>query len=241
MAKRRASVQLPIGFVRGGIGKPPLARLLGGGQSGEVRLKLFLTYVMRATAKPYGTGALYTLDAARALGLPDPEDKGMRRVQAGMRWLRTYGFLAETVDDQGRQQIQVLDPMSTSGETKHWPGRGDGSRYLSVPIELWTNGWICVMPGRALTLYLVLKELTGGRDDRRWTDAERKKRYGLSSSTWTRAATDLEGLGLLTVDQAQVRDDYAVKRRRNTFHLHDAFIKNMTPEQMSAVGGFAHG
>jgi hypothetical protein len=236
-AKRRASVQLPIGFVKGGPGDPPLARLLGGGQSGEVRLKLFLTYVMRATAKPYGTRALYTVDVARALGLPDPEDKGVRRVQAAVRWLKANQFLADTTDEKGRPQIQVLNPMTPGGEgLTPWPGRGDGNRYLTVPIELWSNSWICVLSGRALVLYLVLKELTGGRDDRRWTDPGRKKLYGLSSSTWSRATTELADFGLLTLEKRNVRDDYAVARLRNTYKLNEEVIRDMTPEQVSSLG-----
>ncbi|WP_275001717.1 hypothetical protein [Promicromonospora iranensis] len=240
-AGRVSSVQLPIGFVKGGSGEPALAKLLGGGQSGEVRLKLFLTYVMRATKAPHTTRPLHAGEVARTLALPDPATKGVRRVQAAMRWLKSERFLAEIKDGDGRRQIQVLNPMApATGNPPPWPGRGDGNRYLTLPIEFWTNAWICVMSGRELALYLILKELTGGREDRRWTDAERKDLYGLSGSTWSRAAIELSEHGLVSVDQALVGDDYAVTRRRNVYRVNETVMKTFEPHQAPRPGGRAY-
>jgi hypothetical protein len=231
LAKRKSSVQLPLGFVKAGSGDPPLARLLGGGQGGEVRLKLFLTYVMRATKAPHATRPLHGGEVAQALALPDPQNKGVRRVQAAMRWLKSHGFLAEGTDGEGRPQIQVLNPMAPADdEPAPWPGRGDGNRYLTLPIELWTNVWICAMSGRELALYLVLKEVTEGRTHRRWTDPERKNLYGLSGSTWNRATVELKDHGLVSVKQEWVGDDYAVRRQRNVYTVNESIMKSLEPD-----------
>lgn len=232
-AGRRSSVQLPLAFVKGEA--PPLSALLRGGRSGEVRMKVFLTYVMRATAAPYDTLALYPPHLAEALALPDPDTRGTRRIQEALRWLIRHGYLAESPGKKGGRQVRVLNPMNVgSSGSDQWPGRGEGRRYLTVPIELWTNGWICVMSGRALALYLVLKELTSGRDQK-WADGPRRELYGLSPATWQRAAGELKNLGLLTVAQDMVRDDYAVKRLRNVYELHHERVQSLTPEQLRAM------
>ncbi|NMC34905.1 MAG: hypothetical protein GYA36_20995 [Veillonellaceae bacterium] len=236
-ARRRSSVALPLEFVKGG-SDTPLARLLGGGRSGEVRLKLFLTYVMRATRKPYETRQFHSSEAARALALPDPDGKGARRIQAATRWLKNAGFLAEKGDRRSLPQVQILDPRRVPHPLvlKPWPGRGEGKRYLSLPIELWSNGWICVLSGRALALYLVLNELTTSRSNRGWTDRYRRELYGLSDATWARAAGELKEMGLLTITKKSVKDDSAVERERNIYELHQERLKTFTPRTIPRQG-----
>lgn len=63
----------------------------------------------------------------------------------------------------------------------------------------------------------VIESDCGERDQPQgeWMDGYRKRRYGLSDDTWTRATTALEHYGLLQVSPAfDGDDDHEVRRRR---------------------------
>ena len=93
LAKRTAGVPLAPSFVKStDPDEPPaLARLLGAGRGGEVRLKLFLTFALRATRGRPILAARRPRTSARMLALPS--ETGPRRVADAMRWLRSNGFI----------------------------------------------------------------------------------------------------------------------------------------------------
>lgn len=77
-SKRTGRVQFPVPFViaRNYSGATPLARLIRGGQGGDVRLKLYLCITMMATRHPYDLQRSPTPRAwAELLALPPETQK----------------------------------------------------------------------------------------------------------------------------------------------------------------------
>ncbi len=84
----------------------------------------------------------------------------------------------------------------------HGSANTGAGRYVAAPLALWNQGWILTLPARAVGIYLVLKEATGGNANKAATlPGTRKAQYGLSPDTWTRATHELEMAGLLTVKE----------------------------------------
>jgi hypothetical protein len=160
------------------------------GRGQGLRLKLYLSMTMLATREPRHLRPYPASAYAKMLSLADPEGQGARRVNQSQRWLRDAGFIQRVENGTHPPHITLL-PLSQRGE---W-----GGRWITLPLDLWSNGWIHVMSGRALTLYVVLRELTGGRPDGDTADGRRKRQYGLSDETWARGTSELEDLGLAEV------------------------------------------
>ena len=214
-SRRKTSVRFQVGFVRAeadGVA-PPLAELV---RAGEVRLKLHLVLAMMATKSPF------ELDDPPAahwfaglLDLPDPDINGARRVNEAMTWLHENGFIVRTRRKGKPPHIRV---------THHGSVSAAGGRYVQAPISLWQEGFLLALSGRALALYLILREASGGSKTHSATlSGGRKAQYGLSEDTWGRAAGELEGAGLLQVEEvfarASSKDEYGPKRRRRRYTL----------------------
>ncbi|WP_454730374.1 hypothetical protein [Cellulosimicrobium protaetiae] len=226
---KRTSVALPVQLVRNRTddGDAPLARLLRGdpgkaGRGGAVRLKLYLTLVMRATAKPHHLDGRPAYHYATLLGLPDPMGSGRRRIAQALAWLDEEGFI--TLAGRGRgslPDIKVRRVYKTRGY--------EGPPFVRVPSEMWKNGWIVRLSGRALALWIVLKELTGSKKapNGAWATGDHKDQYGLSADTWTRATQELVDAGLLEVETVIERRDFGQERRRKKYRLiEDALTRN---------------
>lgn len=237
-SQRRASVNFPIAFVRSVDGSPPpLARIMRGGQGGESRLRVYLLVRLLATAPPHAV-TVSARELARYLGMDvDGTDMGPRRVNASLRALGRSNATPQGADAIPRllsfsdtpgltRSIQVLDPAG-SGEA--WNDRQIQPPYVTVPLSLWRRGWLLELSGRATAMLLILRELTGGRgDDRGWADGIRKRQYGLSDDTWTRATKELVDRGLLTVD-SDILISQGEPRRRNRYQLHLDSLEYMHP------------
>ena len=210
-SRRSSSVRFPIGFVRQEVSgeSPPLAQLLRGG---EVRLKLYLTLAMIATRAPHELDPPPASHLAAMLNLDDPTHNGARRINDALQWLHAKGFLIRTPRPGRTPHLQLLHPGSVP--------IGSG-RYVSLPIAIWEEGWLYVLSARALALYLVLREATGGRGAATLPGG-RKAQYDLSADTWTRATRELETAGLL--DVREVFDEpsfetFELSRRRLEYTL----------------------
>ena len=214
-SKRTSSVRFPVQFVREQLTgeRPPLARLV---RAGEVRLKLHLTLALMATKKPY---ELQDPPAAHwfadMLGLADPQTLGARRVGEALAWLDKEDFIDREPRRGKPSDIKLLHHGSISAA---------GGRYVQAPLDLWQQGWILTLSARAIGIYLVLKEATGGRADHAAVlSGTRKAQYYLSDETWARGAKDLENAGLLEVEEifgpATSKDEYEPKRRRLRYTL----------------------
>jgi hypothetical protein len=214
-SKRTTSVRFSIGFVRRQLTgeTPPLARLF---RAGDVRLKLYLVLTMIATRFPFeidnSPPATYL---ASMLNLEDPDKNGARRITDALAWLHREKFLERTSRPGKTPRIRVLQPGSSD------IARG---RYVSVPLDIWDKGWLLYLSGRALALYLVLLEATGGRPGRTaMLTGDRKAQYDLSDETWARAAAELEDAGLLHVEEtfskSSEKEEFELRRRRLRYTL----------------------
>ncbi|MFQ6394937.1 hypothetical protein ACLMAJ_15915 [Nocardia sp. KC 131] len=76
-------------------------------------------------------------------------------------------------------------------------GARTAAPYITIPIELWSHGWINVMSARALFVYLILRLITMGRDtDRVHVSVTDRKNHAIKDDTWQRGLKELETLGL---------------------------------------------
>lgn len=215
-SKRSSSVQLPIAFARVPDGQTPLKHIQQDGRGEGLRLRLFLLMVMMATAAPHRLRPYVAPAFAKTLDLADPEKEGARRVNQSQRWLAQYNYISR--DTTQRPMVVTILNCDRSGTP--WSG-ASGKRWITVPLELWTNGWILELSGRGLALYIVLRELTGGKAAGASVPGRRRKEYGLSYETWKRGCDELEELGLLQVERERVSDDedWGLQVHRNVYRL----------------------
>ncbi|MEU6877943.1 hypothetical protein [Streptomyces sp. NPDC046712] len=218
-SKRSGNVPFPPAFVIAATreGTPaPLARMIQGGQGGEVRLRLYLCITMMASGKPYDLKPPPTSKSWAALLALDSRT-GERRVTRNLKWLADNGFIRlERRWGGGPHAITLL---SATGDGSDYVRPIEQGRYVGVPVEFWTQGWILELSPTAAALLLVLLEALGGHDEARYITTERRHRYGLSSDTWTKATKELAGHGLLTVGREPQGSFYDHQRLRNTYWL----------------------
>jgi hypothetical protein len=206
-SKRRSSVNFPISYVKRADATPTAAWLV---QSHELRLKMHMTLVMQATKAPPTLPDRPTQSLARWLNLPP--DSGPRRANDAKKWLLQKKLIAKTTLLDGKAGLLLLHP---DGSGSQW--EGNGNRWVGVPFTLWTNAWILRLSGTAIAVLMALLELNGGSKhlDGELMDGYRKRQYGLSDDTWTRATQELGYFGLLrTTDVYWGDDDYQLRRRK---------------------------
>lgn len=208
-SKRKTSVNFPIEYVkRADDIKPMAARLF---RSNDLRLKLHMTLVMRATKAPHTLPRYKTHYLARLLNLPSAS--GPRRINDAMTWLRKEKLVESTTLDDGKEGIQLLKP---DGSGKPWD-LAKVTRWVGVPFALWTNAWIVQLSGRDIAVLLALFELNGGskHPDGELMSGHRKSQYGLADDTWTRATQTLEKLGVLeTTKVVWGNEEHEVRTRK---------------------------
>ncbi|MDG4773010.1 hypothetical protein [Solwaraspora sp. WMMD792] len=213
-------MQIPPDFVRDDAeGNPPLARMMRGGRGGEVRLKLYLSLTLLAVAGDNDINSKPARGWARLLDLSDPDVNGARRISDALGWLHSAKLLKLDRQPGLPPDITLLNP---SGDGRRYGWRSNG-RYINLPLDFWTQGWILSLSGAAVAVLLVLLEMQGGRtpDDPPWLTGAQRTRYGFSDDTWTRAKKELQSYGLLTVRRIpQARDaDFDFRRLRDTYWL----------------------
>ncbi|GAA4918860.1 hypothetical protein [Nesterenkonia rhizosphaerae] len=215
-SKRTSSVHFPIEYVRrAGASIPTAARLV---KSHEIRLKLHMTLVMQATKAPYTLPKRQTRYLAQSLNL-DPKT-GPSRVNTALKWLNEIQLVTPVQLPDGRPGVLLLHP---DGSGIEWEGRG--RRWVGVPFTLWSNMWILRLSGIAIVVLMALLELNGGstHPQGELMDGYRKKQYGLSDDTWTRATQELELFGLLQMTDVYWGDDeFPIRKRKRYLVLRDA-------------------
>lgn len=197
----------------------PLASMLRGGRGGEVRLKLYLSAIWMAGNSPYDV----TFPArawAELLGLTDPNNNGSRRIADAMTWLDANGFIkVERVPGQPSKIVVLDDGGRGSDYRPPWSAK---DRYVQLPPELWTKGWMAVLRGRALALLLILLDQQDFRHPARriWLSPRvAEERYDLSPDTWTKGTAELQDYGVIDVTRRPVREDFGWTRVRKTYSL----------------------
>ena len=240
LSKRQSGIQLPLAFIRlqrpprllgrrpaAPKGTTPLARMLRGGQGGEVRLKLYLTITLLAAHPPFDISRqIASRTWAEMLALPDPEHRGARRVIDAVAWLQENDFLL--VERHGGSPPTIT--------LRNASGRGGNyvkptSPYVTLPIGYWEQQWITALSGTATGLLLVLLELSGGKNraPAQWVNRERRGEYCLSDDSWTRATKELCEFGLLEVGRVSSGHDLEYTRRRNTYQLNKDRLAGPVP------------
>lgn len=223
-SKRTTNVRLPHDFVRNG-DPPPLARLIRGGRGGEVRLKLYLTACMIATAPPYKytrpTPALYW---ATALNLEDPAARGARRISDAFTWLHNNRYL-DVDRRQGRPPtFQLLgQDLTTNPYSK--PERD----YVAIPIGLWSQHWIAKLTATEIAVLIAILDTRGDdhpdTDTPRYLTGHQKGNIGLAADTWTRATRTLTDVGLIEVSRRVQGGPLMYRRNRNIYRVTTALTQ----------------
>ncbi len=213
-SKRTSSVQLPIEFVRTADGQTPLKHIQQDGRGEGLRLRLMLSMLMFATRAPHKLHRAAP-GYARMLDMADPEGEGSRRVNGAQRWLASQKYISR----DATQQPPEITMLRCDRSGRPWVV--SGKRWITIPLEMWTNGWIVALSGRALAIYLVLREVTGGRADGASVPRRRRAEYGLSPDTWKRGCDELVAHGLIEVTPQLVSDDedWGLRVKRNVYRV----------------------
>lgn len=211
----------------------PLARLLRGGRGGDVRLKLELSFLWFAAGPPHELS--YPARAwASLLDLDKPETNGARRINEAIGWLETNNF----IHVQGRVgQPNIVRLLSESGDGSPYelPGTAynrlrnnqkaaEPHRYVQIPNEFWTNGYLAVLSGSAIAMFLILLNELRNQDPQKsvlWFSPQRADiRYGLSDDTRSKGLRELVQAGVADVRRQSIApDSFDFKRLRNVYRL----------------------
>mgnify|MGYP001616331495 CR=1 FL=1 len=214
---RRSAVQIGEAFVYGGeemvnadgapvrlpAGHSPLAALV----SNEVAFKVYLTLVLMTKSSPHELfRPRVVAELAETLGyelLTAPDyttGAGTRRVRRALGNLDKLGLINLDLD-HGEYQVKVT----------HMP-RPETPPFISIPTQLWANGWILHMKPPALAVYLFLR-LLHARDGRAVAMGPLERaRTGLSDDTFSRGSGQLVDHGILDRRKAVVTDRYGRRR-----------------------------
>lgn len=215
---------------------PPLAQMLRGGRGGQVRLKLYLTMLWIGANPPHDV--TYPARAyAELLGLREPETAGARRILDAISWLEQKGFVTVESRPGHPSRVTLLNELG-DGAAYSVPGaefsklRGKKDtpdelvarhRYVQLPPDLWTSGWLAVLSGPGLAMLLVVATELGGRaaDREVWfSPGMAKRRFDLSEETRTTGIRELAGAGLVKITRRDTNPDpFAVRRLRNVYRL----------------------
>lgn len=234
---RKSTVQMPESFAR--ITDPsqtstPLSRLFAGG---EVQLKLYLTLVLLTRKPPH---ELFRPKAdfywANVLGYEERTEAnpapgaGTRRIKRALKALEAdvppSGPLIKRRVEHGRGPVlQVVPPP---GEMR--------PPYITLPIELWSRGWLNVMSARALFVYVCLRLMFVSKHDGDPVHVSvwERDRFTMSDDTWQRGVAELKRLGLIGSTTAPVEADVwsSDRRPRKMLYLNHAYLlENDSPTQ----------
>lgn len=222
---KREKVPFPVAFLFGE-DVPTLALLIRGGHGGEVRLKLYLTLTMMATKAPFDLKKPRTSQAwSKLLGFP--QETGKRRIADAFNWLEDQKLIARERQAAKPARIALLDPSGRQGKPYEQPRQA--GRYVNLPIEFWTKGWIVSLSATAIALLLVLLENQSGHKSALYVTRYKRERYHLSADTWTRATKELESHGLLSVERKNMGDDFEYFRQRTTYWVDESRIETTSP------------
>ncbi|MEU6539494.1 hypothetical protein [Streptomyces sp. NPDC047000] len=217
-SKRTGNVPFPPEFVTAKAGQErpaPLARMIQGGRGGSVRLRLYMCITMMATSKPFDLKAPPKPKSwAKLLALDPPT--GDRNVVRNLKWLADNKFIKLTPRWGSPPAITLC---SAAGNGREYVRPIEQGRYIGVPVEFWTRGWVLELSPTAIALLLVLMDALGGHSEPQYVSTEKRRLYGLSSDTWTKATKELRGYGLLTVRREPQGSFFDYERLRNLYWL----------------------
>lgn len=214
---------------------PPLAALVrGGGRGGQLRLKLYLSLLWVCASEPF-EASMPARAWAALLGLPDPDDRGVRRIHEATRDLRDRELI-QVRDRGGYPNALILLDESGSGEPYRSPAslynqlrnvqanrdRLRPHQYFKIPSSIWTEGYIQRLggPGMAMLLVLLCKRVAD--NDVWFSPAVAHERFALAPSTRSAGLQQLRTEGLITTRSEVISEDgnyISFQRRRNVHRL----------------------
>lgn len=232
---RRSTVQIPETFARisdAAQASTPLSRLF---LRGETALKLYLTLVLLTRKPPHELFRPIT-DAfwANLFGFEERSETnpapgaGTRRVKRALAMLERDqapdGPLIHRRVERGRGPVLTVVPP---------PGPMQAP-YITLPLELWSRGWINVMSARALYVYVALRLMFVSKADSDPVHVSvwERQRFAMSDDTWQRGVAELERLGMIRSEMAVVAaDGWSTDRRpRKVLYLNrDYLLDNYSP------------
>lgn len=196
-------------------------------------MKVYFTLVMRARKPPHTLNRAYpdhywAMRSLMTIGTPAmapavsdglwPHWEGFPGshpwLRGGPGWIsrerrRGYGYL-----------ITVVPP----------PLESLAKPYITLPIQLWSRGWLNVMSARALFAYTCLRLVVAGEPDSQGAHVSSwdRERFAIKDDTWQRGTKELEALGLVRTDMAQVVVDRWLTdlRERKAYYLNNKHLIN---------------
>lgn len=213
---------------------PPLARMLRGGQGGEVRLKLLLSLLWFSRKPPHDT-EYPARGWAGLLDLPQPDTNGARRINAAVTWLAERGFV-RAVSHRGRPTTVYLNDERGDGKEYTPPFKvikalkeagttiSRDNYYIGLPHGFWTKGWISVLRAPAVAMLLVMiDESMYKRSPKKLWHSPRQawERFALSQDTRSNGLIELEHYGIVSSRRTPIAPGvFDFKRMRNVYDLH---------------------
>lgn len=236
---------------------PAMTRLLRGGRGGgAVKLKVLLSMLWVAVAEPHNVTEPARVWAT-LIGLEDPEGRGAARVNAAIRTLTDLGYLKRERRAGRPSRLYLMDETGSGAEytkpSAYWaPGAersdavSDRFRYTVLPSEFWVNGWICVLSGSAVAMYLALLQqsnIKAGKVTRQnfwFSPSVAARRYGLTDITRSKALRELENHQLIGISSGVTGRALSHLRVRNTFtvdldQLKQVAVPIVTDDVMTAT------
>lgn len=198
---------------------PPMARMLRGGRGGQVRLKLYLSYLWLQKEDAARELAIRHSAWATLLDLPDPEKAGARRISDAQAWLEEHRF----IDVRRTGRLNLVTVLDENGRGDPWVAPGAAAkkeketsdlgvllhRYIQIPQTFWTRGHIAVLSGAAVAMFLALLCENGGlgEDVPLWfSPRDAEGRFALSEDTRSKGLRELGNAGLVTTRRRPVNE-----------------------------------
>lgn len=185
-----------------------------------------------------GSGAPHSVTAparswATLLGLPDPDNRGARRIRDAIVWLEERRFITVDSPPGVAPTLMLLNELRT-GMDYSVPGaaiveaRAAGElgevsdRYVQLPAAFWENGWVATLSGAGTAMLLVLLHADRSRGREIWfSPSTAKATYELSRDTRSAGLTELAGYGVVSISRRPVQPSALAQRRmRNAYVLH---------------------
>jgi hypothetical protein len=232
---RRSTVQIPESFARisdAAQTSTPLSRLF---VRGEAALKLYLTLVLLTRKPPHELFRQYN-DAfwANLFGFEERTETNPAPGAGTRRVKRALAMLERDEAPDGRLIVRRIERGRGPVMTVVPPPGPMQAPYITLPLELWSRGWINVMTARALYVYVALRLMFVSKDDSDQVHVSvwERQRFAMSDDTWQRGVAELERLGLIRSETAVVTaDDWSTDRRpRKVLYLdRDYLLDNESP------------
>ena len=197
----------------------PLAIGSGGKGGGEVRLKVWLSLLLRVNPQEMwmDLDEVSPLILAAVCGLDDPRGKGAGRVRDAYRWLHENNFIeieGGRLKRSGRVRVvpefaQFLPEKWRDAQRSSPAGSAEvppcaefpkyHDTYVRMPLMLWKHGWMGYLRASELMVLLFVCKLSeNGRHPVVTVEAKRRlETYGLSDAMWRQGVRGLEMRGII--------------------------------------------